>query len=86
MEYILLTYFSDRPGMITAWHKFRPVAINATLLGLLILGLLAKTDVVRSIALGMATGIVLVNLGESINWLRSNEHKKLHGGNESIND
>ncbi len=77
MEALLLYFFRDRPEVISTYYKFRPVLINVMLLVAITIAMLANTDKVRSLALGIAIGIVIVNIGESINRLRSNGNKKL---------
>ena len=77
MEALLLYFFRDKPEVISAYYKFRPVLINIMLLVAIATAMLANTDKMRSLALGIAIGIVIVNIGESINRLRSNGSKKL---------
>ena len=85
MEDLLLYFFKETPGVINTYYKFRPVLINALLLVTISSAILANTDKVRSLSLGVAIGIVLVNIGESISRLRGNESKKLRAGSESVN-
>ncbi len=85
MEDLLLYFFKDNPGVINTYYKYRLVLINVLLLATICTAILANTDKVRSLSLGLAIGIVIVNIGESISRIRSNESKKLHAGSESVN-
>ncbi len=85
MEDLLLYFFKDNPGVINTYNKFRPVLVNALLLVTICIAILANNDKIRSLSLGLALGIVLVNIGESISRLRSNESKKFRAGSESVN-
>ena len=71
MEHLLLLYFKDKPAVLHAWHRLRMVLINVLLLGLICTSILAKRDNVRSFSLGVAAGIVMLNLGQSINTIRN---------------
>jgi len=80
MEHLLLLYFKDKPALIHAWHKLKLVLMNVIILGAICISILAKTETVRSFSLGLAAGIVLINLGETISKLRS-----VDDSNKSVN-
>ena len=85
MADILLYFFKDRPDLINTYFKLRPVLINALLLCAITIAMLATTEKMRSLSLGFAIGILLINIGESISRLRISENKKLRAGRESAN-
>ncbi len=85
MADILLLIFKDRPEVINFYYKYRSVLISTLLLCTLTTALLANNDKLRSLSLGFAIGIVIVNIGESVSRLRITENKKLRTGNESVN-
>jgi hypothetical protein len=85
MQDVLLYFFKNKPEVINTYYKYRSVMINVVLFGVIATAILAKSDLVRSLSLGMASGIVLVNIGESISRLRGNGSKKLQAGSESVN-
>ncbi len=57
--------------------KYRHIMMNAVLLGAIVVCFLAKSDGVRSLAFGLASGIALIELGESISRVRSNDTKAI---------
>ena len=81
MEDLVLYFFKERPEVISAYYRYRPVAVNILLLVAVCTGLLAGSDKIRSFSLGLAAGVLLVKTGESIGRLR-NSGKKLPAGNE----
>ena len=81
MEDLVLYFFKERPEVIMAYYRYRPVAVNILLLAAVCTGLLAGNEKIRSLSLGLAAGILLVKTGESIVRLR-NSGKKLPAGNE----
>jgi len=85
MADILLYFFKDSPDLINTYFKLRPVLINALLLCAITIAMLATTEKMRSLSLGFAIGILLINIGESISRLRISENKKLRAGSESAN-
>jgi hypothetical protein len=85
MEDLLLYFFKDKPEVINNYYKYRPLTINIILLVIIGTALLAKNEMLRSLSLGMASGILLVNIGEGISRLRVSGSKKLHAGSESVN-
>ena len=85
MEALLLYFFRERPEVISAYYKYRPVLINMILLVTLATAILSHSEKVRSLSLGLAVGVVLVNIGESVARLRGNNSKKVHGSTESVN-
>jgi len=77
MENILLEYLKDKPGVINAYYKYKTVLMNVLLLSMLCIAILARTEGMKSFAFGIAAGIVLINLGQSITSLRDKEsHNK----------
>ena len=85
MKYLLFTYFKDKPELLNIYSRLRPVLVNVLLLVTLCMALLAKSEKIRSFSVGFATGLVLINTGESIGRLRSNGNKKIQVGSESVN-
>ena len=85
MEDILIYIFKDKPEVVNSYFKYRSVFVNALLLATIGIAILADSDKVRSLSLGFAIGIVIINIGESISRLRSNESRKLRAGSESVN-
>jgi hypothetical protein len=57
--------------------KYRNVMMNAVLLCAILFAIQGKNDTVRSLSLGLASGIALVQLGESINRLKSRGTKQV---------
>ena len=80
MEHLLLLYFKDKPALLHAWHRLRMVLINALLLCLICTSILAKNEGIRSFSLGLAAGIVIINLGQSISSFRNADDR-----NKSVN-
>jgi hypothetical protein len=74
MEDLMLYFFREKPGVMSTYYRFRHLVINAILFGVIVTALLTKNDILRSLSLGMGLGIVLVNIGDNINRLRSSEH------------
>ena len=71
MEHLLLEYFKDKPVLLNAYYKYKTVVMNVVLLCMLFLAILARTEAIKSFAFGIAAGIVLINLGQSISAMRS---------------
>ena len=82
MEDLVLYFFKDRPDVISAYHRYRVVAVDLLLLVAVCIGLLAGNEKIRSFSLGLAAGVLLVKTGESIGRLRNSGSKKLPAGNE----
>ena len=77
MEHLLLLYFKDKPQLLQAYYKFRLVLANVIVLGSICVGMLAKNESLKSFSLGLAAGIVLINVGQSISNLRNgDDHNK----------
>ena len=76
MEHLLLLYFKDKPALIHAYHRFRPVLVNMIILCSICISILAKSETMRSFSLGLAAGIVVVNLGQNISSIRNEEDRK----------
>ncbi len=70
MEHLLLEYFRDKPAIVNAYFRYKVISMNIALLCILCTAILAKTELVRSFSLGIAAGIVIITLGQSINSLR----------------
>lgn len=51
------------------YDKYRPVTMNALLFSAVLVAFICKTEKVQSLAFGLALGIALISLGESINRL-----------------
>jgi hypothetical protein len=73
MEHLLLEYFKDKPAILNTYARYKTVLMNVVLVLMLCTAIVAKTDGVRSFSLGIAAGIVLINLGQSVSNLRSRE-------------
>ncbi len=55
------------------YFKYRQIIINAVLFCAIIVAFLNKTETIRSLSFGLASGIALITLGESINRLIRND-------------
>jgi hypothetical protein len=55
----------------TFYLKYRSVMMNIALLCAIVICFLVKSESVKSLAFGLAAGIALIELGESITRLRS---------------
>ena len=82
---MLLFIFKDRPQVINLYYKYRHILISMLLLLSLATAMLTSNEKLRSLSLGFAIGVVLINIGESISRLRISENKKLHTGKEPVN-
>ena len=80
MEQLLLEYFKNNPALLHAYYKYKTVLMNIVLLCMLCLAILAKTEGMRSFAFGIAAGIVLISLGQSISAMRSKDSSKSFNG------
>ena len=80
MEHLWLEYFKDKPAVLNAYFRYKIVLLNLGVLVMLCVAMLAKTDLVRSLSLGMVTGIVLISLGQSVHSLKSKD-----SSNKSVN-
>ena len=65
---------------VSWFQQYRQIAVNVLLLAAILTGLLATADVLRSFALGMAAGLVLINLGTGTMKRRNG----LQAGNRSV--
>jgi hypothetical protein len=75
MEHLLLIYFKDKPGLIQAYHRLKPVLANIIVLCSVCVSILARTESMRSFSLGLAAGIVMINIGQGISSLRNEGSK-----------
>jgi hypothetical protein len=80
MEHLLLEYFKDKPAILNSYYKYKAVIINLALLCMLCMAIIARTEAMKSLAFGIAAGIVLINLGQSITHIRSKD-----SSNKSVN-
>lgn len=81
MEHLLLLYFKDRPALLQAYARFRLVLMNVVVLASICTGILVKHEGIRSFSLGLAAGIVLINLGQNISSIRNTDgHDNHHNG------
>lgn len=80
MEHLLMQYFKDKPHLMQAYHKLKLILANIIVLCSICAGMLAKDGSIRSFCLGLAAGIVLINIGQSINSLRNaGDHNNING-------
>ena len=73
MEHLLLEYFKDKPAILNSYFKYKTVLMNSVLLFMLCIAIVAKTEGMKSFSFGIAAGIVLINLGQSISNLRNKD-------------
>ena len=85
MADILLFIFKNRPDVVSIYYKYRHIIVNFLLLCSIAVAILAASEKMRSLSLGFAAGIVMINIGESISRLRIREDKKLRAGNSQVN-
>ena len=60
-----------------SYVKYRLVLKNAVLLCAVFVAIFSKTEKVRSLSLGVASGILVIELGESIDRIKKAEAKKV---------
>ena len=81
MEHLLLLYFKDKPALLHAYHRLRTILTNLLVLGCICTGILASNGGLRSFSLGLAAGVVLINIGHSLSQLRAaDDHNKQVNG------
>ncbi len=82
MEDLILLYFKDKPWVLGLWHRYKSLATNIMLLVAICVSILAQSERYRSLGLGLAAGIVLINIGQNINKVQSRLDRKVSGTNE----
>jgi hypothetical protein len=82
MDDLLLMWLKDKPELLSIWLKYKPVVVNLVLLVCICTALLAKAEKLKSFSLGLAAGIVIINIGQAVSILQSSYEKKLPGGND----
>ena len=59
------------------FFRYRKVLKNAVLLCAVFVAIFSKTEKVRSLSLGVAAGVLVIELGESIDRIKKAEAKKV---------
>lgn len=59
------------------FFKYRKVLKSAVLLCAVFVAIFSKTEKIRSLSLGVAAGVLVIDLGESVDRIRKNEVKKI---------